>query len=68
MTSVTPIHADFTHNLSFLDCMMFSVFAAELSPFSAHLYFNRANLNASMGRYESAERDYTKGIQIYQYI
>ena len=68
MTSVTPVLEDVAHNLSFIECMIFSIFAAELSPFSAHLYFNRANLNASMGRYENAETDYTKGIFIHQYI
>ena len=34
--------------------------AVKISPHSAHIYFNRANLYASTGAHEKAERDYTK--------
>ena len=36
--------------------------AASLSPKSAHIYFNRANLHASMKHYVEAEIDYSKGM------
>ena len=36
--------------------------AANLSPKSAHIYFNRANLHASMKHYVEAEVDYSKGM------
>ena len=32
----------------------------KLSPYSAHMYFNRANLYASISKFEKAETDYTK--------
>jgi tetratricopeptide (TPR) repeat protein len=35
--------------------------ALKLSPYSAHIYFNRANLYTSMEKYDKAEKDYTKG-------
>lgn len=35
--------------------------AIGLSPHSAHIYFNRANLFASMQLYDKALDDYTKG-------
>jgi len=35
--------------------------AIKLSPHSAHIYFNRANLYTAMGQHEKAEKDYTKG-------
>ena len=38
--------------------------AIKLSPYSAHMYLNRANLYASTQQYEKAERDYTKGNNI----
>ena len=34
--------------------------ALKLSPYTAHIYFNRGNLYASMGRYEESEKDYSK--------
>ena len=34
--------------------------AVKISPHSAHIYFNRANLYASTGAHQKAERDYTK--------
>ena len=56
-----------------MDFVVFFNFAAELSPFAAHIYFNRGNLNASSGRFKNAEEDYTKGKKnlrrcIYQFI
>ena len=36
-------------------------FSVELSPNSAHIYFNRGNVYASLGQYEKAEEDYTTG-------
>jgi len=35
--------------------------AIRLSPVSAHIYFNRGNLYASLFKYEQAEADYSKG-------
>ena len=34
--------------------------AIQLSPVSAHMYFNRANLYTSISKFEKAEADYTK--------
>lgn len=34
--------------------------AISLSPHSAHMYFNRGNLYATIEQYENAEKDYTK--------
>ncbi|XP_071844864.1 uncharacterized protein [Apostichopus japonicus] len=38
--------------------------AASLSPYSAHIFFNRANLFASLRQYELAERDYTTALKL----
>ena len=35
--------------------------AISANPYSAHAYFNRGNLNKSLGEYEKAEDDYKKG-------
>ena len=35
--------------------------AIKLSPYTAHIYFNRGNLYASMGQFDKAEADYSKG-------
>lgn len=35
--------------------------AIKLSPYTAHVYFNRGNLYASMGHFDKAEADYSKG-------
>ena len=35
--------------------------ALKLSPYSAHMYFNRGNLYASTEQYDKAEKDYNKG-------
>lgn len=36
--------------------------AIKLSPHTAHMYFNRGNLYASMEQFDQAEKDYSKGI------
>jgi len=36
--------------------------AIRLSPHSAHIYFNRANLLASLKMLDEAEQDYTTGL------
>ena len=33
----------------------------ELNPYAAHVYFNRANLYASLRKYKDSEDDYTRG-------
>lgn len=38
--------------------------AAALSPYSAHIFFNRANLFASLRKYELAEKDYTAALKL----
>eukprot|EP00794_Sanderia_malayensis_P018055 gene18055-19864_t len=38
--------------------------AIALSPHSAHIYFNRGNLYASLGKYEEAEKDYTNALSL----
>lgn len=38
--------------------------AAKLSPHSAHIYFNRANLHTALGHFDKAEKDYTKGTTV----
>ncbi len=38
--------------------------AISLSPYSAHMYFNRANLHTSLKDYQKAETDYSKGESI----
>lgn len=35
--------------------------AIKLSPHTAHMYFNRGNLYASMEQFDQAEKDYSKG-------
>ena len=35
--------------------------AIKLSPYSAHIYFNRGNLFTSMQQYEKAQKDYNTG-------
>lgn len=35
--------------------------ACKLSPYSAHIYFNRANLYMSLQMYAKAEKDYSQG-------
>ena len=42
--------------------------AIKLSPYTAHVYFNRGNLYASMGHFDKAEADYSKGSIKYYYI
>lgn len=39
--------------------------ALRLSPHSAHIYFNRANLYGSLRKYKAAERDFTQGGQLH---
>ena len=39
--------------------------AVKMSPLSAHVYFNRGNLYASLRRYELAEKDYSEGRIFY---
>lgn len=36
--------------------------AVSLSPYSAHVYFNRANLYVSLNMLNEAEQDYTTGL------
>lgn len=38
--------------------------AEQLSPNSAHIYFNRANLYASIKQYANADADYSKGTHL----
>ena len=35
--------------------------SVELNPYAAHVYFNRANLYASLRKYKESEDDYTRG-------
>ena len=39
----------------------FFFFQVELNPYAAHVYFNRANLYASLRKYKESEEDYTRG-------
>lgn len=39
--------------------------AIQVNPYSAHAYFNRANLYRSLGEYSQAEQDYKQGLCIY---
>lgn len=39
--------------------------ACKLSPYSAHIYFNRANLYMSLQMYEKAEEDYSRGWSLF---
>ena len=39
----------------------FILFPVELNPYAAHVYFNRANLYASLRKYKDSEEDYTRG-------
>ena len=39
----------------------------ELNPYAAHVYFNRANLYASLRKYKESEEDYTRGNMNTQY-
>ena len=41
--------------------MILFIFIVELNPYAAHLYFNRANLYASLRKYKESEDDYTRG-------
>ena len=34
---------------------------ATINPYAAHVYFNRANLFASLRKFKEAEEDYTRG-------
>ncbi|VDH90326.1 Hypothetical predicted protein [Mytilus galloprovincialis] len=38
--------------------------AIKLSPYTAHIYFNRGNLYASMGHFDKAETDYSKALSL----
>ena len=42
--------------------------AIKLSPHSAHMYFNRANLFASLQQLDKANQDYSKGKSIIKFI
>ncbi len=39
----------------------FYFISVELNPYAAHVYFNRANLYASLRKYKESEDDYTRG-------
>ena len=41
--------------------LIFILFSVELNPYAAHVYFNRANLYASLRKYKESEEDYTRG-------
>jgi tetratricopeptide (TPR) repeat protein len=42
--------------------------AIKLSPYTAHVYFNRGNLYASMGHFDKAEAAMPKGKMIYSWV
>lgn len=42
--------------------------AIKLSPHTAHMYFNRGNLYASMDQFDQAEKDYSKGRIFWDYF
>ena len=55
---VVVVLIDVLHFLTFY----FSFFSpVELNPYAAHVYFNRANLYASLRKYKESEEDYTRG-------
>ena len=37
----------------------------EVNPYSAHAFFNKANLHRSMGDIEKAAKDYKQGINVH---
>ena len=45
----------------FISSFLVTRLSATLSPYAAHVYFNRANLFASLRKYKEAEEDYTRG-------
>ena len=42
--------------------------ALALSPHSAHMFYNRGNLYASLTQFDKADADYTKGMPLIQII
>ena len=51
-------------NFYFIYLFIFFFFQVELNPYAAHVYFNRANLYASLRKYKESEEDYTRGKEL----